>query len=249
MLANTIDDVIQILDDIITENKANNNPLGYFAALYQKVTINVKQGIQDGFFDDSERMEKLDVIFANRYLEAYFDYQNNKTITQSWQKTFDQANDYWPTVLQHLLLGMNAHINLDLGIAAAETAKGRNIDELEGDFMKINQVLSSLVQEVEKELSTIWPTLKRILKFTRKVDDFLVDFSMELARDGAWEFAKEVYVASPEEQARLMTSKDEKISKNTRLIVNNGFIAKTLFAIMRIGEKGTVADKIGVLEL
>ena len=248
MLANTINDVIQILDGIITKNKTNQNPLGYFATLYQKVTINVKKGIEDGFFDDGERMEKLDVSFANRYLKAYFDYQNNKTVTQSWQKTFEQTNNYWPTVLQHLLLGMNAHINLDLGIAAAEIMEGQNINDLKDDFTKINEVLSSLVIDVEEELSKIWPTLKTILKYTRKVDDFLIDFSMELARDGAWRFAKQLHAAPDNERKNLVTLKDQKVNKNTNLIVNDGIIVKALLGIMRIGERGTIADKIKILE-
>ena len=72
-----IDDVIIILENIIQESKINNNPLGYFAALYKKVTIKVKDGIADNYFDDGPRMEKLDVIFASRYIDAYYEYQNN----------------------------------------------------------------------------------------------------------------------------------------------------------------------------
>jgi hypothetical protein len=39
-----------------------------------------------------------------------------------------------PRVVQHVLLGMNAHINLDLGVAAAEVAPGPAIAGLRGDF-------------------------------------------------------------------------------------------------------------------
>ena len=54
---NTIDDVIEALDEIIQECKDNQVPLGYFAALYRKVTIQVKEGIAEDFFDDGPRME------------------------------------------------------------------------------------------------------------------------------------------------------------------------------------------------
>ncbi len=101
----TIDDVISSLDDIIKTSQINNNPLGYFATLYRKVTIKVKEGIDNDFFDDGPRMEKLDVIFANRYLDAYFTFQENKTVTKSWEKAFNLSNKYWPIVLQHLLIG------------------------------------------------------------------------------------------------------------------------------------------------
>ena len=117
---NSIEEVISELQKIISECETNNNPLGYFAALYQKVTIKVKDGIENHIFDDGLRMEKLDVVFAKRYIEAYYAWQKKDTVTKSWQKAFELSTDYWPVVLQHLLIGMNAHINLDLGIASAE---------------------------------------------------------------------------------------------------------------------------------
>ena len=247
MQAKNINEVISIIDSIIIESKTNQSPLGYFAALYKKVTVQVKEGIESGSFEDGVRMEKLDVIFANRYLHAYFAYQKNETITNSWQKVFDASTRYWPIVLQHLLLGMNVHISLDLGIAAAEVTKNENISTLEGDFNKINEILSSLVNEVENDLAQIWPTLKVILKWTRKVDNFLVDFSMELARNGAWGFAKAIHEAAAENQALLIKERDEKISKRANLIINTGFIGNMIFGIIRLGERGSVADKIAVL--
>lgn len=240
----TINEVITSLDDIILKSKTNNDPLGYFAALYRRVTLKVKEGIENNFFEDGPRMEKLDVIFASRYLDAYFNYQENKPITDSWKIAFDISKDYWPIVLQHLLIGMNAHINLDLGIAAAEVSKGKNIEDLKGDFDKINEVLSSLVTEVENDLANIWPTLKKILQFTRKVDNFLVDFSMELARDGAWRFAKQVADTPNEKLKALVTERDQKVAKNAAIIMDPGFIVRVILGIVRIGERGSVSNKI-----
>ena len=166
--ATSINEVITILDEIILESEKNKDPSGYFAALYRKVTLNVKEGIKTGYFEDGERMEKLDVIFANRYINAYYIHQRKGINMLSWKKAFDLSAKYWPIVLQHLLIGMNAHISLDLGIAAAQISKNKNIEDLKSDFNKINDVLSSLVVKVENDLSKIWPTLKYILKLTKK---------------------------------------------------------------------------------
>ena len=243
-----IDDVLKALDEIIEESKENNSPLGYFAALYRKVTQKVKDGIAEGFFDDGPRMEELDVIFASRYIDAYHEYQNNQTPTLSWVKAFDLSKKYWPIVLQHLLIGMNAHINLDLGIAAAEVMKGKDIQNLKGDFDKINEVLASLVGDVEKDLSQIWPTLKELLKWTGKIDTFLINFSIEIARDGAWDFAVK-FAGTPEnERAALIQSRDESVAKIGNLITNPGWLVSSIFKIIRLGEKGTVAEKIQDME-
>ena len=112
MPAKTIDQVIQQLDNIIDWSIKSNSRLGYFAALYRKVTLKVRAGISDGYFENGQRMERLDVIFANRYLEAFEQKQKNITPSRSWQLAFDASNHWWPIVLQHLLLAMNAHINL-----------------------------------------------------------------------------------------------------------------------------------------
>jgi hypothetical protein len=246
--AQTIDEVIVILEDIIQNTEKNNDTLGYFAVLYQKVTLEVKEGVAAGFFDDGPRMEKLDVIFANRYLEAYFDYKNNKAVTDSWDMTFKYSIKYWPIVLQHLLMGMNAHINLDLGIAAASVMKNKNIDDLEADFNRINEVLSSLVNEVQQNLSEIWPPLKWLLKLSGKIDDHITDFSMKLARDGAWKFAKSIVDKSGEVLEILIVERDTKVALKTRIITNPGVLVKSAFIVVRLGERGSVSEKIGKLK-
>lgn len=238
----TIDDVIRILDAIIVETKNDNSTLGYFAALYQKVTKKVKEGIDNGYFDDAKRMEDLDVIFAARYINAYYLFKNGGKPTESWQEAFALAPKYWPIVLQHLMIGMNVHINLDLGIAAAQVMEGKKIDELKGDFNKINKVLADLVIDVEQSLSAIWPTLGVILKFTGKIDNLLADFSMELARDGAWKFATQIH-DKPNSEA-LIAQRDCKVAKIGLLITKPPLMLRLAFKVIRLGERGSIREKI-----
>ncbi len=242
--ATSIDEVITILDNIILESEKNKDPSGYFAGLYRKVTVKVKEGIKTDYFEDGERMEKFDVIFANRYINAYNLRKKKGITTLSWKKAFDLSTRYWPIVLQHLLIGMNAHISLDLGIAAAQISKDKNIEDLKGDFDKINDVLSSLVEKVENDLSKIWPFLKKILKLTKKIDSFLIDFSMGIARDKAWEFAKSLVNKSDEEISSLIKIRDEKVANNTKIIILPGLIGSIFYVIVRIGERGTVTSRI-----
>ena len=103
----------------------------------------INEGIKNGYFEDAERMEKLDVIFANRYLNAYSTFTKG-SISNCWQTAFDAAKNDKLTVFQHLLLGINAHINLDLGIAAAHTCNRSTIDAMQEDFTKINILIASL---------------------------------------------------------------------------------------------------------
>lgn len=244
----TIDEVIARLGEIIADAEANNDPSGYFAALYQKVTIRVKEGIVSGYFDDGPRMEALDVAFAERYVVAWEAYKEGRPMSVSWQKAFDLMPCYWPIVLQHLLAGMNAHINLDLGTAAAEIQKGKDLDDLHDDFNRINTILSELVHEVQDNLSAVWPALKWILKLTGKIDDYLVDFSMKAARDGAWKFAGEYFAVAEAEKAAFLKQRDERIGEILKVVTEPGIVASAVLAMVRLTEFGTVSRKIQKLK-
>ena len=246
--AATIDEVIQILNEIIADTKKEASPLGYFAVLYCKVTEKVKEGIHNDAFENGPRMEQLDVVFANRYIKAYYEYNENLKPSSCWKVAFEQGDNFWLIVLQHLLLGMNAHINLDLGIAAAEVCPGDKIHGLHNDFNKINQILASLVNNVEKALSDVWPTLKWILSKTKNVDTFLVDFSMQTARDGAWEFALELAPMDTTDFEKAVQARDVRITEITQLITDPGFVPSTIFKIIRLFERGSVDKKIAVLQ-
>jgi hypothetical protein len=240
----TIDEVIETLDTIIKRSEDNDDTAGYFAILYRIVTARVKQGIANNEFADGPRMEKLDVIFATRYIDAYFAWKNNEPVTASWQKAFDITTNFWPIVLQHLLMGMNAHINLDLGIAAAQVSANGNINDLHEDFNKINSILSSLVESVQNCLAKIWPRLKWILQRTKKVDDFMVDFSMQMARDGAWQFALCIAGKSGTELDKLIAERDVGVAEKSKIITHDGFIVSLLLGIIRLGERGSIKEKM-----
>ncbi|WP_245896550.1 DUF5995 family protein [Flavobacterium sediminis] len=242
--AQSIDEVIAILNTIIDESVQQSSPLGYFAVLYCKVTEKVKEGIANGMFQNGPRMERLDIIFANRYIKAYYEYRNGIQASSCWEVAFEYAEDYWGIVLQHLLLGMNAHINLDLGIAAAEVAPKDAINDLHDDFNTINEILSGLVGNVEKALSDVWPVLKWILKKTKHIDTFLIDFSMQEAREGAWKFAVELAPLNANQSEECIEKRDYSITKVADLVVKPGKIASFLFKIMRLFEIGSVDAKI-----
>ena len=246
--AATIDEVIQLLQEIIQQSITEKSTKGYFAVLYLKVTQKVKEGIQNGTFENGPRMEKLDVIFANRYIKAYYQYQTQQPTSKSWEAAFVEADNYWIIVLQHLLLGMNAHINLDLGIAAAQISPKDEIHSLQNDFNTINTILSSLVADVEKDLTEVWPILKWILEKTKSIDTFLIDFSMQKAREGAWKYALELAPLDGKKAEESITIRDEKVAQKAKLITNLGGIPVFLFIIMRLFEVGTVDQKIKDLQ-
>lgn len=239
MLAQNIDEVIDHLGNIIEEEIAAKSKLAFFPILYRKVTIAVKEGIANGDFEDNERMEKLDVVFANRYLQAFQQFKEKQACSSCWKVAFDQGFKFWPITLQHLLLGINAHINLDLGIAAAEIA-GSDIDSLKGDFYKINELLSSMVEGVQRDINKISPVIGILDTVAGKFDERLVDFSIKIARDGAWEFALEYAKTDDTNKIELIKNRDHSIAWLGRDLAKPGFIIGLIADFIKIFERKRV---------
>ena len=246
--ADTIDEVVDRLTEIVEWSRAANSRLGYFAALYRNVTIKIGEGIAEGFFDDGGRMERLDVIFANRYLEACEAHRDGRPTTDAWTYAFRVSDQWWPIVLQHLLLGMNAHINLDLGIAAARTVPAGDLHRLHADFDKINQVLAALVSDVQNELAQIWLFLRVMNRYLGSVEGAIINFSMERARDHAWSVAERLAPLDESGQASEIAVLDTEVALFARVIRHPGVLGSTVTRLIRSGERGSVGGKIQVLE-
>jgi tetratricopeptide (TPR) repeat protein len=247
MQAKTIEEAIDILQQIIEENSSNNSKLAYFPILYQKVTIAVKEAIDKQEFEDNARMEKLDVVFVNRYLEAYFQFKNGEQAAECWMVAFKATDAYWPIILQHLLLGINAHINLDLGIAAAEVAPQKEIEGLKNDFYKINEILSSMVEGVQTDIGKLSPIIGILDFLAGRIDERIVDFSIEVARDGAWDFAKEYAELNPNDRKVLIEKRDQSITWLGKDVRNPGILLGTIVKGIRLTEWASVKKVIRVL--
>jgi len=232
MPATTINEVISTLETIINDSVAQNSRLGYFASLYYKVTVSVRDGIAKGQFQNGQRMEKLDVIFANRYLTAYEQWGNGQTPDHSWLIAFQMAQKASPLVLQHLLLGMNAHINLDLGIAAVEVSGTEPLEDLHNDFNMINTIISSLTYQVLAELGRVSPLLSLLGLHAGNNNSVLIQFSIDNARDGAWCYAEELYALPPANREAYIKDRDQNIFKlGENLAVQTGFLKFTIWLI------------------
>ena len=144
-----LDEVVEAIGAIIDWSIGASSRLGYFAALYKRITIAVRTALEQGAFEDGPRMQRLDVTFASRYFDAlngYFHPGKYPKPTRSWKVTFDVATRPEPIIVQHMLAGVNVHIALDLGIAAQTVAPGAQLPKLKEDFNRINAVLASQVE-------------------------------------------------------------------------------------------------------
>ncbi len=247
MQATTIDEVLDQLDGIIETCRARSSRAGYFAALYRKVTAQVKYAILAGRFEDGPRMECVDVAFANRYIDAFHEWIAGRPVTGAWRAAF-VAEGWWsPIILQHLLAGMNAHINLDLGIAAAECAPGDEIHSLAADFREINNLLFELIEKVQDELSVVSPWIGLLDTLGGRTDDAVIKFSIAKARALAWNTALDLAPMSAEERSARIVRLDNFVETLGRLVLSPPPLTRAGLLVIRGRETSDARRVLDVL--
>jgi Family of unknown function (DUF5995) len=247
MLAKNTDEAIQYLDTIISKAIVERSRRGFFAALYRQVTLKVKIGIKHGFFDDAARMEEFTTRFANRYFRALDDYQRNIKSTKSWQMTFDAIENADLLILQHLLLAINSHINLDLGIVAAELCPGDKLHTLQDDFIKINAILNDLLEPIEMVLGQLSPLIEILDRFGGKKDEIIFNFSIRKARQSAWNHAKILAHQTPNVQQEIIAVMDSKVAFLGLAIANPNHTFDRVIDLIKRNENNDIVTIINAL--
>lgn len=246
--AKTINEVLAELDRIIENTIVENNYLGIFAYIYRRTTVQIKKSIIEKQFEDNERMELMDVAFANLYLTAYQSYSNNLACSASWEVAF-KAKFEKITIMQHLLLGMNAHINMDLGVAAATFSPGLSMPALKNDFMKVNQILNDLTNEMQDRISKVSRLMVVLDWMGKNTDELIINFSMVKAREQAWDFAGILSRTDAAERKSVMEANDKTIAGLGAIIKNPpGKLLKWALKFIRYFEDKNVKTIINGLE-
>ncbi len=214
----TIDDVLHRLDGIIETCYNQRSAIGYFPALYKGTTMQIKQLIEQGGFEDCERLERLDVVFAARFVDAYDTFRAGGTPTESWAVAFQAAESGRPSILQNLLMGMNAHIGLDLGVATAQVCPGASILGIRNDFIKVNEVMSQNTSAMDETMAKLSPVSRFIEKRAGKQEYEFVYFDVVLARLSAWSLAEDLALCSSAQFATKVQQRDRAVAALGRKI-------------------------------
>lgn len=137
------------------------DPLRFFHSTYTRTTMAVRDELRRGGFHDNPWVERLDVAFANLYLEALDMWRQGQRPSGPWQVALDATRGPHLPPLRYVLLGMNAHINLDLPqallavISDDEFDSPALIDTRAADHGHIDSILASRVAAEDQELKKV----------------------------------------------------------------------------------------------
>jgi hypothetical protein len=177
-----------MLDDTIDELRTvaldATDATGHFPAMYARVTDRVRGDVASGRFTDGETMVEFARAFASWYLRPL---SGDVPLPGSWRAASDVASDGRLLIVQHLLLGINAHVNHDLPQVVVELAERRGeLAALRHDFDTINDVLAETMPFVLRDLARVsrWVNLA-----AARGGKQLFKFSLTAARRQAWRSA------------------------------------------------------------
>lgn len=235
--------VIDDLGDIVAQARRDQSEVGIFPAMYRSVTIAIRDGIDAGHFDDSPLVEHLAVVFADRYLDAYATWASGGTPTDSWHITFLATTDgRRRTAAQHLLAGMNAHINLDLGVAAWEVSDG-DPAALRDDFYRVNDILFDRLDANQSALASVSRRMAIIDRLGGRLDERAMSMAIAEARDRAWDLTASLD-DDPAHAEALVAERDRTTAEMGRAILGDSLGVRALSFLVARSEGTSVVDVI-----
>jgi hypothetical protein len=101
------------------------------------------------FFQYSKDLEKLDICFAKYYFDALKVYVDTNKTVPAWQTTFSFCEKDTSIPLIYMALGVNAHVNNDLGMSLQDSIKR---DDYKKDFDEVNAIIYDSLDEVIQKL-------------------------------------------------------------------------------------------------
>jgi hypothetical protein len=127
-----------------------------FIATYRRTTEAVGRCVDDGGFEDPGWVAEWDAAFADLFFVAHDADLATELPPRPWRLAFQPPGEI--SILQHLLLGMNAHINFDLPQALLAVISDEDfsdpvlIDRRRRDHERIDRILASRVSAEDEHL-------------------------------------------------------------------------------------------------
>jgi hypothetical protein len=151
-------------------------------------------------------------------------------------------------LVQHLVLGVNAHTNLDLAVASARLCPGDQIFGLQRDFDRINGIITTVLGEFQVRLAVVSPLTGALDVVLGRLDEEIVGFNMRKARSAAWEAAVLLAHQPAEAQAATERMLDRYANGLARVVLAPPFPLSAALDVVRATERTGVAETIRVLD-
>ncbi len=235
---------------------------GVFVTAYLTITKAVEAQCDAGGFLDPGWVRTYLIAFGTLYRDALQRDALARTaggtasgvrVPKSWRVSFDAARAGRGWVIQHLMLGVNAHINHDLALALLMAGIERDRAARYADHTAVNLVLERATRTLKTEVATKWaPVLEQLDHAAGTLDDEVTGFSIAKARDHAWAMAVAIDATNGTPgEALLRATLDDQAAVLARLIlappVESPVFARSKRLLERLDQAARLADRVATL--
>lgn len=131
-----------------------------FLACYRLMTANMLRGVAEGRFRDGLWVDALIANFAGYYFAALDTYEQGEgPLPVVWRRAHDLTRQPTTTVIQSLLMGVNAHINCDLVLVLDDMLAPvwagldpATRDARYHDYCLVNSIIAETIDVVQDEV-------------------------------------------------------------------------------------------------
>lgn len=205
--------VLARMTTLVDQWEAAHDRRAIFLGCYRLMTSNMLDAIDAGRFQDGVWVSNLLHRFTDYYFNALALYEQHDLITPPvWKLAHDAARDEEVTTLQHLLLGVNAHINFDLVFTLYDqlVLEWDNLSteqraQRHADHEMVNRIIGETVDAVQDQvIDRHSPWFEFVDKLLGPVDEWLTSHLISHWREAVWNFAVHyLELKTPEERTAL----------------------------------------------
>ena len=149
--------------------------------------------------------------------------------------------------MQDVFLGLNAWINFDLGIAAAESVSRARISSMEGDFERLQEIFCSLTGEIRREVSSLSPWMSLLDRLSKRRPNRLAQFNLTAACRSAWKVARDLAALNSQQKHELIRVLDRRVAKQAHLLDGRGVLQRPVMWLVRRRESRDIRSNIQAL--
>lgn len=185
-----------------------------FADAYATMTSGMVEAIQRGEFGDCAWVDRLLHRFADYYFDAIDLYESGGECPQVWRHALGAAAAADLHPLQHLFLGINAHINYDLAFALADVLDDWDLlddprrNHRHSDHDAVNLIIARTVDVVQSQVvEPLSPAMGLLDRMLGPIDEWAFSRLIADWRDEVWHDAVDLVEAKTANRRQDVTDR------------------------------------------